>query len=623
MATLSNPLAVRLGETGFERLSSRVYRFVDVCNVYAVVDGSRALLVDFGTGRAMDHLASIGVEAVDWVLYTHHHRDVCQGDRLRRPAEARVAVPAREAPFFEDAERLWAARETYDIYDLADVFRAPTRQIPVTRRLEDYETFAWGGIELTAVPTPGHTRGAASYVGEVDGVRYAFCGDVIHAPGRVWQVHDLQWEYTRPDALNVAAHSARVLREARPDRLAPAHGVVCDAPEPALRQLEGNLARLFEVIVQRQPIAPTTAIVRPHCVQVSEHLYAATGPSANFYVLCSESGEVLLFDYGFPSMDHLIGAGCRFAEHSLDELRDRFGIDRVDVAIATHYHDDHVAGLNFLRERHGTEVWTLDIVADLLERPHAYCVPCLWGLPTPVARRLRDGERLIWNEFAFDVHHNPGHTWWAGLFLTELDGRRVAIVGDETLADGPGGLRGGGPIYRNRVRLRDFTDSLSRIRTFAPELLLTGHNGPVPVARTDLDHALGWAAELEAAWLALAADPREVEFALDPDPVRIDPYRSAAAPGSEIHLRAEIWNHHEHPAEARLAPVAPDGWGAEPAEACLPLQAGAVGHLEFTLSVPVGAALARGVVTFDVQLGELNLGEATEAIIDVAHHEDR
>jgi glyoxylase-like metal-dependent hydrolase (beta-lactamase superfamily II) len=393
---------------------------------------------------------------------------------------------------------------------------------------------------------------------------------------------------------------------------------VCDAPAPALRELEGNLARLFEVIVQQQPIAPTAPIVAPHCLHVSEHLFAATGPSANFYVLRSESGEVLLFDYGFPSMDHLMGAGCRFAEHSLEELRERFGIDRIDVAIATHYHDDHVAGLNFLRERYGTEVWTLDLVADLLERPHAYRVPCLWATPTPVARRLGDGERLIWNEFAFDVHHNPGHTWWAGLFLAELDGRRVAIIGDETLADGPGGLRGGGPIYRNRVRLKDFTESLSRIRAFAPDLLLTGHNGPVPVTSADLDHALGWAADLEAAWLALAANPKEVEFALDPDPVRIDPYRSVVVGGGEVQLRAEIWNHHDHAVEARLRPVTPERWRVDPAEGSARLEGGAVGLVDFTIAVPADAPSRRGVVTFDVQLGEQRLGEVTEALVDVA-----
>ena len=38
-------------------------------------------------------------------------------------------------------------------------------------------------------------------------------------------------------------------------------------------------------------------------------------------------------------------------------LQREFGVSRIDVAIPTHYHDDHVAGFNLLREVEGTEVW--------------------------------------------------------------------------------------------------------------------------------------------------------------------------------------------------------------------------------------------------------------------------
>ncbi len=47
--------------TVFEKLSENLYLFRDLCNVYVVKDGSRALLVDFGTGNVLDHLAEIGI----------------------------------------------------------------------------------------------------------------------------------------------------------------------------------------------------------------------------------------------------------------------------------------------------------------------------------------------------------------------------------------------------------------------------------------------------------------------------------------------------------------------------------------------------------------------------------
>lgn len=96
------------------QVSPRVYRFVDICNVYALVADRAALLIDFGAGDVIDRLADIGVDGVEWVLYTHAHRDQCQGDPARRPAGTRVAVPRGEAAAFGQAEGLWQTRRLFD-----------------------------------------------------------------------------------------------------------------------------------------------------------------------------------------------------------------------------------------------------------------------------------------------------------------------------------------------------------------------------------------------------------------------------------------------------------------------------------------------------------------------------
>src|SRR5438874_2190054 len=58
-----------------KKLSENLYCLEDTCNVYLVRNGSRAVLIDFGAGKILDHLAQLGVTRVDWILHTHHHRD--------------------------------------------------------------------------------------------------------------------------------------------------------------------------------------------------------------------------------------------------------------------------------------------------------------------------------------------------------------------------------------------------------------------------------------------------------------------------------------------------------------------------------------------------------------------
>ncbi|MBV8879767.1 MAG: MBL fold metallo-hydrolase, partial [Planctomycetaceae bacterium] len=56
-----------------------LYVWTDTCNVYVLKDGDSALLIDLGDGSVLDQLGQIGVKQVDWVLFTHHHREQGQG----------------------------------------------------------------------------------------------------------------------------------------------------------------------------------------------------------------------------------------------------------------------------------------------------------------------------------------------------------------------------------------------------------------------------------------------------------------------------------------------------------------------------------------------------------------
>ena len=78
-------------------VASNVFRFRDTCHAHVLRSGSEAILVDFGSGAVLDHLAELGVERVTDVLLTHHHRDQLQGRDRAGAAGIAVWAPLSSA----------------------------------------------------------------------------------------------------------------------------------------------------------------------------------------------------------------------------------------------------------------------------------------------------------------------------------------------------------------------------------------------------------------------------------------------------------------------------------------------------------------------------------------------
>src|SRR4051812_24584977 len=65
----------------------------DICNVHILRDGDHALLIELGEGSVVDHLKEIGVKHIDWVLFTNHHRELCQSAPRLKGTNAKLAAP--------------------------------------------------------------------------------------------------------------------------------------------------------------------------------------------------------------------------------------------------------------------------------------------------------------------------------------------------------------------------------------------------------------------------------------------------------------------------------------------------------------------------------------------------
>lgn len=611
----------------FTRITENVFRFDDTCHVYVLRHGREALLVDFGAGDVLGHLGELGVERATDVLVTHHHRDQVQGLARAVAAGVRTWVPPVERDLIASVDEHWRTRPLDNDYDVRQDRFSLLEQVPVTGTVAEYRTARHGAFDVLTLPLPGHTVGSVGYLVDVDGRRLAFTGDLIHGEGRLWSLAATQWAYTgfHPNA-GVEGAAATVLSciqllDHRPEFLLPSHGAPVIDPPRAVARLRSRLQDLIDMR-RAAPWQPEPLLDHPW-KPVTPHLLRNTTSMANSYALLSDHGTALLIDFGFDLTTGLAGGHDRSSRRpllaSIEALRRDHGVDRVEVALPTHYHDDHVAGFNLLREVHGTEVWSPAHIAPVLAAPTRWDLPCLWYDPIAVDRVLDDNAAVRWREYEIGVHELPGHTLYAAAYSFSADGRRVIATGDQqNTAWTPEGPE---PEllnyqYRNRFRIDDFARSAELYRTLRPDIMISGHWSPYEVTDGYLDMLLEQGERL--ARLHREILPREVDFEAEGFGARIAPYRSVVAPGGSVRMRVEVRNPFARPEQATLRMVAPVGWQVEPTVKETELSANEVREVDFTLRVPEGCAAAERLrVAVDMTVGRTAFGQQAEALVSV------
>lgn len=610
-------------DRGWQEVAPGVYRVADTCEVYLVVaDGAvgterTAVAIDFGAGRALDLLPELGISRITDVLMTHHHRDQGQGLPLALAHGARLRVPPVEVELFTEVDQMWRSRAVDNSYALRDDRFSLLQPVPVAATVPEYRTADFGGVTLRVLPTPGHTIGSVSYLLDRGGQRLAFTGDLVYAPGKVWSLAATQWSYTESEGPAMTVLSCYLLADERPDLLLPSHG----EPMPDAVAALGLLAERIQTYVDSRRARPWDlhGWLRQPFVAITEHLLLNRTSTAASYVLLSGTGEALLVDYGYDMTTGLPYGTERAARRpwlaSLPALRTTYGVRAVTVALPTHFHDDHVAGMSLLREVEGTEIWAPANVAAVLADPSQEDLPCQWFDPIPSDRVLTVGGSFRWHEYTISVHDQPGHTRYAVAYEVEVDGVRVLFTGDQQDGLGVPGERREvlNYQYRNRFDPEDYRASAALYRRVAPGLMLSGHWTPRRVDAAYLDDL----AEQGEQIVALHADLLPDELDAGPDGVlaRIRPYRATVATGGTVALTVEVRNPLPRAAVVRCVPVLPPGWAAQPV-AEVELAAGASTTLPLVVTVGEDA-VSRERVAVDLTIGELRLGQHAEALLDV------
>jgi glyoxylase-like metal-dependent hydrolase (beta-lactamase superfamily II) len=601
------------------RLSPSVWLHPDTCNVYLLATGTEAVAIDFGSGGVLDHLVDYGIERVTDVLMTHHHRD--QGQGLARAAEAgiRIWVPSSERHLFADVEEHWRTRRLDNDYDLRQDRFSLLNDVPVHGIVPEYRPTRFGGVEITALPTPGHTLGSVGYLAELDGRRIAFTGDLLYGPGKVWSLAAMQWSYTGLEGAAASVLSLDLLADRAPDLVLPSHGDPITDPPRALAATRANLQALVD-FRRDEPWDLSGWLRRPY-EEITPHLLRNRTSFATSYALLSDSGAALLLDYGFDMVTGIPPVADRSSRRpwlaSLDALRRDYGVERIEVAVPTHYHDDHVAGFDLLSEVEGTGIWAAESIAPILREPRRYDLPCLWYDPLPVDRVVPSGVPVRWREYELTMYPLPGHTLYAVAIAFEADGQTVLATGDQQ----DGGWVSGERTemlnfqYRNRFGIDDFVDSALLYRRLAPDLMISGHWEPRKVDEAYLDMLLAKGEELARLHRTLLPLD-EVDFGAEGFGARVLPYRSAVAGGQSLRLGVEVRNPYRTSCPLRVRLVAPDGWKVSPV--CAEVEVGPLGEttVAFTVVPPPGR-VRRARLAANLAAGDRDFGQQAEALVDV------
>jgi len=619
------------------QLAPDVFVWTDTCNVYVVRAGDAALLIDLGDGSVLDQLPSIGVETVEWVLFTHHHREQCQGASRLQDSPIPMAAPEAERALFERPSdfRKMNVRlgDAFTIHG-ASYVRPPIQSIELDRTFKDNETFVWRGHRIRCIATPGNSPGGVTYVLEQQGNALAFSGDVMLDGARMHTWFDTEWDYGFGAGIRALKKSVSRLADLGPARLCPSHGPVVRHPREQLRRFAEKLAKLEKLYQRGYGVGAeseayqdkvSTPTVVPNLWQVTPHVFKFKRPNfwGNFGLILADSGRALVVDCGLVDR--------RMLDAALDGMRHHFGLKAIDAVIITHMHGDHFLEAPHLREKWGAPIWALDNMVAKMEHPEwfDYAAPIqAYGKKNAdgstmtgvrVDRAFAPGETFDWEGLRFTVDWMPGQTEFALCLHAEIDGRRVAFTGDNLFGDPDDPTQTGheAVVAHNSAVLEEgYIHGAEYLSRLQPDILVGGHSFVMDQPGQLIERFRRWSHQMRDAFAALSSEP-DYRYWFDPFWVRVEPYRLSLAPGQNTSLTVHIRNFQTTEQTHRIEFCAPPGLQIDPAVLEGVVAPESRRAFSFRVAATPEAASGVNLVGLDVTLDGRRYGQRFDFVVGV------
>lgn len=610
---------------------SNLFVWSDTCNVYVLRDGDAALLIDLGDGSVLDHLGEIGVRRVEWVLLTHHHREQCQGIAKLTAWKPQIAAPEIERALFEDPTRFRKAKPTLgDAYTVhgASYVRPPLEPVRLDRTLRDLDVFTWHGREFRCLDTKGNSPGAMSYLLKLDGRWVAFSGDVMLDGAKMHTWFDTEWDYGFAKGLYELISSVSLLQSYGPAYLLPSHGPTVDRAAGQLQEYQDKLRKLARLYVRGYEIntfgaADQDTVSKPTSIQdiwqVTKHLYKFKKKDfwPNFGILIADNGHALVFDCGLIGRDLLA--------RSLTALQEQLGLKKIDAVLITHMHGDHFLDVPYLRDKWGTQVWTLREVAQVCEHPERYdyaaMIPAYQaGFDSlHVDRTFARGERFEWEGYTFTVDWMPGQTEFGCCIHGMIDGKHVAFTGDNLFGDSSDPQQDGheAVVARNSAIFEEgYLYGAEYLRKLQPDLIVAGHSWVMDHPQPMIERFVAWAREIRDVYRSLSAE-EDYQYMFDPYWVRAEPYRVFVKAGQTAEVTLHVRNFLARPQKHHIQVQTPPGIAVEPMVLERSVGPDYSEQLRLTLSAAPGLKPGVALVAFDVTLDGKRYGPWFDMIVCV------
>ena len=607
-------------------VAKSIWMYEDSCNVYAVQGSLGIVLINAGTGQWLKNLDELPSD-VKAVMCTHFFRDHSAGGAEAARKGIQVYAPYWEQEQFSDPLGLFQRRETFIIYDNVWDLYAPIEPIPITNWLKDWEKVSIAGLSFLVVPTPGVTLGAVSYLCELEGVKVAFCGEVIHSPGKITRIAPLQYNYNDlPGALNIM-YSIRLLKDMDVDIIAPSLGIPMQkgAVKGALASLEENIR--FAVSGRPEYKPYIESLDEDPLQKVSDHIYQSRFGGASTWFILSDSGKkALSIDYGYHIF-HSFGSSYSFPRnrrsilHGLDGLKKKFDIEGIDVILVSHFHDDHVNGIPLLQRLYGTRCWAGENFAHILADPMGYNFPCTWPEPISVEPQPL-GAPIKWEEYTFTLHPMSGHTRWGTLIEFEVDGMQVVATGDQYFFHDFGEPEKApimhNHVYRNGALLESFAESNKLMFKIKPDLILPGHGNAYRTSNVFYKKLSEYASDyLELHRRIMPLEDRDVHFNVDSRAGWLEPYRTLREEPCELCFRAVTRNPYNKTAKLHLRLVGPEGW--KTSSRSVSAEARAETSVELSITPPKETKCRRQPIALELNIGDHCFGQIAEALVTIGY----
>jgi glyoxylase-like metal-dependent hydrolase (beta-lactamase superfamily II) len=587
------------------------------------------IITQNGKAIAIYGYAGANPPDVEEVFFTHHRRDVAWAGRTLMQRGARAVIPAGEADLFLHVEQYWSHHWTARFNDYKQQSsRVLATSLPEAVTVRGGETRTWEGIAFEVMDTPGYTRGAVSYIFELDRRRIACVGDLIYGDGQIVDLFSLQdaiAETSEDGYHGYAARAADVIASLRniaardPDILIPARGPIITAPRQAIDKLIGRLQALFashfaidalrwyrgddKIARQAARVLGERPVARMAMAETMQPPPKWIASVMNTRVIISDTGAAFMIDCGGPRQ-----------LETVKTLRQEGRFKTVEGIYITHYHNDHTAHAQKAAEEFNCPVHACAEMQDILQNPGAYRMPALTPNAIRKVEAMADGETRRWHEYEMTYTYFPGQTIYHGGLLVKRDnGETIFFIGDSF---SPTGIDDYCLLNRNFFEPeKGFAHCLEILRKMPPDALLINQHIP-PAFRfspAQVDEvAENWRKRQDVLRELFPYD--DVNFGVDEQWARFYPYGSEVRAGQEIELKVIVLNHSPAQRVFRVTPRLPASWTSSSKAVELPLAPHQQGAVSIHVAPP---ANWRGfaTITADVSFGSWDFRELAEAVL--------